>query len=139
MASEPYGLVEETTRYLRMDGETPADPENPTASRGQVVALDGVAGRHARRHPAARATTAPSFPVTDDELVTAQITTRDIDRGDYPHFLLKEITESPASFRKTLRGKLVERDGAARASRSATRRLPDDVRDGPRAPAASRE
>ena len=51
------------------------------------------------------------LPVTDDEVVEAQITTRDIDRGDAPHFLLKEITEAPASFRKTLRGKLVERDG----------------------------
>src|SRR5690606_11796798 len=27
-------------------------------------------------------------------------------RGDYPHFLLKEITEAPVSFRKTLRGKI---------------------------------
>ena len=51
------------------------------------------------------------LPVTVDELVTAPITTRDIDRGDFPHFLLKEITESPSSFRKTLRGKLLERDG----------------------------
>ena len=46
-----------------------------------------------------------------DELVTPQITTRDIDRGDFPHYLLKEISEAPASFRKTLRGKITERDG----------------------------
>ena len=26
VASEPYGLVEETSRFVRMDGETPADP-----------------------------------------------------------------------------------------------------------------
>ena len=26
VASEPYGLVEETSSYVRMDGETPADP-----------------------------------------------------------------------------------------------------------------
>ncbi|MEO7429212.1 MAG: SIS domain-containing protein, partial [Acidimicrobiales bacterium] len=37
-----------------------------------------------------------------------QVTTRDIDRGHYPHFLLKEISEAPGSFRKTLRGKLVD-------------------------------
>ena len=40
-------------------------------------------------------------PVTEEDDVTAQITTGDINRGSYPHFLLKEITESPASFRKT--------------------------------------
>ena len=45
------------------------------------------------------------------EWVRAEITTRDVDRGDAPHYLLKEITEAPASFRKTLRGKIVERDG----------------------------
>ncbi|MEI2698656.1 MAG: SIS domain-containing protein [Microthrixaceae bacterium] len=46
--------------------------------------------------------------ITDPDVQTAQVTTRDIDRGEYPHFLLKEITASPASFRKTLRGKLIE-------------------------------
>ena len=51
------------------------------------------------------------MPVTGDDLSTAQITTRDIDRGAYSHFLLKEINEAPGSVRKTLRGKLIERDG----------------------------
>ncbi|NDC26995.1 MAG: glucosamine-6-phosphate synthase, partial [Actinobacteria bacterium] len=40
VASEPYGLVEETIRYVRMDGEALADVNNP-ATRGQVVVLDG--------------------------------------------------------------------------------------------------
>ena len=26
VASEPYGVVEDATSYLRLDGETPADP-----------------------------------------------------------------------------------------------------------------
>ncbi len=34
VASEPYGLVEETATYLRMDGETPADPRRASAPRG---------------------------------------------------------------------------------------------------------
>ena len=51
------------------------------------------------------------LPVQPDDLQRAQITTRDIDRGEFPHYLLKEISEAPGSFRKTLRGKLVERDG----------------------------
>ncbi len=58
--------------------------------------------------------------------MTAEITTRDIDRGDAPHFLLKEIGESPDSFRKTLRGKLVERDGMLHAS-VGERALPEAV------------
>ncbi|HEX2577702.1 MAG TPA: glucosamine-6-phosphate synthase, partial [Aquihabitans sp.] len=41
VASEPYGVVEDASRYLRLDGETPADPSDPAGSRGQVVELDG--------------------------------------------------------------------------------------------------
>jgi glutamine---fructose-6-phosphate transaminase (isomerizing) len=41
VASEPYGLVEETRSFVRMDGETPAIADQP-ASRGQVVTLDGA-------------------------------------------------------------------------------------------------
>src|SRR5690606_40813 len=40
VASEPYGVIEESDRYLRLDGETPSDPTNPTGSRGQLVVLD---------------------------------------------------------------------------------------------------
>jgi glucosamine--fructose-6-phosphate aminotransferase (isomerizing) len=50
------------------------------------------------------------LPVTADDLTRSAITTRDIDRGDYPHYLLKEISESPRSFRKTLRGRIVSGD-----------------------------
>jgi hypothetical protein len=56
------------------------------------------------------------LPLTEDDIATAQVTTRDIDRGDAPHFLLKEIGESPESLRKTLRGKIVEVGGRLRAS-----------------------
>src|SRR5690606_33231365 len=30
VASEPYGVVEDATSYLRLDGETPADPTDPS-------------------------------------------------------------------------------------------------------------
>ena len=111
VASEPYGLVEETDRYLRLDGETPADPDNPSATRGQIVRLSRRGGRHHRGHRAAGLRRCPPAGPRGRAGRRPQITTRDIDRGDSPHFLLKEITEAPASFRKTLRGKLVERDG----------------------------
>ena len=60
------------------------------------------------------------------DVTTAEVTTRDINRGEAPHFLLKEISEAPLSFAKTLRGKIVERDGLLRAD-VGQRALPADV------------
>ncbi|HEY0519442.1 MAG TPA: SIS domain-containing protein, partial [Ilumatobacteraceae bacterium] len=122
VASEPYGLVEDTTRFVRMDGEA----QSGSGSRGQVVVLDGsMAGEldGIRR----RAYDGGELPIGPEDVGTAQVTTRDIDRGDHPHYLLKEISEAPASFRKTVRGKVVEVDGVRRASVGA-RALPDDIR-----------
>jgi glucosamine--fructose-6-phosphate aminotransferase (isomerizing) len=104
VASEPYGVVEETLQYLRLDGE----------HGGEIVVLDGarageIGGIRRLRYDGTE------LPVTADEIATASVTTRDVDRGDAPHFLLKEITESPRSMRKTLRGKIAERDGVLRA------------------------
>jgi glucosamine--fructose-6-phosphate aminotransferase (isomerizing) len=118
VASEPYGLVEETSVYVRMDGETPANTENPTGSRGQIIELSR-AGAGTTDGIVRSAYDGTPLPLRDDELMTAQITTRDIDRGDAPHFLLKEISEAPNSFRKTLRGKLHE------TSEGLEVRLPD--------------
>lgn len=115
VASEPYGVIEECDRYLRMDGETPGNPANPAASRGQVVVLD-------RRHAGELAGItrlaydATPLPVQPANLTRAAVTTRDIDRGDAPHYLLKEIGESPVSFQKTLRGRIVETDGRLRVA-----------------------
>ncbi|MGH7516291.1 MAG: glutamine--fructose-6-phosphate transaminase (isomerizing) [Gemmatimonadales bacterium] len=39
-----------------------------------------------------------------------------IERGGYPHFMLKEIFEQPESLRNTLRGHLLEDEGTARVS-----------------------
>ncbi len=106
VASEPYGVVEETDRYVRLDGE----------SGGEVVALDAarageLAGIERLGYDGA------ARPVTGDDVVVSEVTTRDIDRGEARHFLLKEITESPRSFRKTLRGKIaVDADGTLRAA-----------------------
>ena len=110
VASEPYGVVEETSRYLRLDGEIPSDPDNPAGSRGQVVAVrsDRVGSAAGIRRLSYDGT---ELPVTEEDLTTAEITTRDIDRGDFPHFLLKEVTDAPHSFRTTLRGRLVQHDG----------------------------
>ncbi len=107
VASEPYGVVEETARYIRMDGETPGNLENPNASRGQILELDGnQAGT--LEGILRKAYDGTDLPVVEADVVVAQITTRDIDRGDHPHYLMKEIGEAPTSFRKTLRGKITE-------------------------------
>ena len=115
VASEPYGVVEETSRYVRMDGETPGNPDNPNASRGQIIELDSenagtVAGMLRRAYDGT------DLAVTNDDVFTAEITTRDIDRGDSPHYLLKELGEAPGSFRKTLWGKIIDGDDGPEVS-----------------------
>jgi glutamine---fructose-6-phosphate transaminase (isomerizing) len=127
VASEPYGLVEETSTYLRMDGETPADPQRPGATRGQIVTVDAEAAGELggiRRF----AYDGTELPVSADELQHAEITTRDIDRGTSPHYLLKEISESPSSFRKTLRGRIAAGPDGLLAVDLGPESLPDDVR-----------
>ncbi|MFY9343660.1 MAG: SIS domain-containing protein, partial [Planctomycetota bacterium] len=106
VASEPYGLIEQCDRYLRLDGETPGNPQNPTASRGQVVVLDQAqAGELSGIQRVAYDGTA--LPVADGSLTRGTVTTRDIDRGEFRHFLAKEIAEAPLSLQKTLRGRIV--------------------------------
>jgi glucosamine--fructose-6-phosphate aminotransferase (isomerizing) len=112
VTSEPYGLVEETSHFLRMDGESA-----PAGTQGQVVtldadtagSLDGVSRYDYSGH---------ALPVSREEVHTAEITSRDIDRAGFSHFLLKEIFEAPQSFRKTLRGKIVDGDGPMRVELS---------------------
>ena len=131
VASEPYGLVEQSNRYLRMDGETPSDPENAAASRGQVVALDRD---HAGDLSAIGRFSYDGTPllVADSDIVNAEMTTRDVDRRGFRHYLLKEITESPESFRKTLRGRIVSTDGdfpsPSLAVKLGSETLPDQLR-----------
>jgi glucosamine--fructose-6-phosphate aminotransferase (isomerizing) len=122
VASEPYGLVEETARYVRMDGEAPSGADGQP---GQVLVLDrdGAGDLAGIRRLAYDGT---ELPLDGSEVSTASITTRDIDRGEFPHFLLKEISEAPQSLRKTLRGKLVERDGLTQVA-VGEETLPADV------------
>ena len=128
VASEPYGVVEETSEYLRMDGEAVAGGASPSTGRGQIVELDGsraglIEGVSRRSYDGA------PLPVGPGEVSTASITTRDIDRGDHRHYLLKEIGEAPASFRKTLRGRIIDTaDGPGLSIGPDT--LPEAVRSG---------
>ncbi|HOO89353.1 MAG TPA: SIS domain-containing protein [Syntrophales bacterium] len=102
-SSELYGLVELTPYFIKMDGESER-VEGDSRTRGQIFVLnqngnDGIGGIPACGYDGEPILLSP------ERIEKAEITTRDIDRKDYPHFLLKEIREAPLSVRKTLRGK----------------------------------
>ncbi len=126
VASEPYGLVEQTGTYLRFDGSNGVGGAGEAG--GEVVRLDAAA---AGETGGVSRWSHDGSPVALPPTTTAGITTRDIDRRGYPHFLLKEISESPGSFAKTLSGRLVADiggpqvvlDGVLPAARGLPRRI----------------
>lgn len=99
VASEPYGVVQETSRYLSLE-------RDGASNSGVVVVLDR-AGAGTLEGVTRLSYDGTSQPLHRTDIRTAQITARDIDRAGFQHFLLKEIFQAPESFRKTLRGKIV--------------------------------
>ena len=99
-ASEVYGFVEETQDYLKLDGEkTIQGKGGPT--QGQICVLDqespgGLAGISAMYYDGT------PLELTSDGIKHTEITSRDIDRQNFPHYFLKEISEAPDSVEKTL-------------------------------------
>jgi glucosamine--fructose-6-phosphate aminotransferase (isomerizing) len=125
VASEPYGVLGGSRHYVRLDGET---PHGPAGVRGQVVVLDGDgAGLDGIRRWSYDGSV---LPVTADDVQVAEITTRDIDRGEHPHFLLKELFEAPRSLARTVRGRIEEVDGRVAAVALDDDVLPEAVRKG---------
>ncbi len=122
-ASELYGLVELTERFHRLEGERPHDPARPQ-SRGHILALDAESS-------GLRSLAFDGSEVPLGEPHIAEITTRDVDRAHFPHFFLKEISESPDSVRRTLRGRFLvshSAEGHARFEfRFGNEAIPDDV------------
>ena len=97
-ASELYGLVELTDRYVKAHGER----KEKGRTEGECFRIRVEAGKAI----AEILTDGGASSVPSERIDRAEITTRDIDRGDFPRYLLKEINESVASVRKTLRGKI---------------------------------
>ncbi|MCP3943310.1 MAG: SIS domain-containing protein [Desulfobacteraceae bacterium] len=98
-ASELYGIIEETQTYIKLNGE----------QKGQIVILDqhstgGVDGIRSYFYDK------KPIKIDDTDVLTSQITSRDIDRQDFPHYFLKEISESPRSVQKTLENKFKRLD-----------------------------
>jgi glucosamine--fructose-6-phosphate aminotransferase (isomerizing) len=102
-SSELYGLVEETSAFVKMDGEKPSIPGD-SESAGQIVILDQNSGGGL---PGIKSFYYNGLPLVwrAADIQQAEMTTRDIDRGAYPHFFLKEISESALSVHKTILGK----------------------------------
>ncbi|MBU4581790.1 MAG: SIS domain-containing protein, partial [Proteobacteria bacterium] len=130
-SSELYGLVEETPFFVKMEGERPSHPDRPECT-GQIFILDqdapggpaGIRGLFYDGTP---------LPLGEEAVRRAEITTRDIDRGDYPHYFMKEITESILSVRKTLLGKYrIEREGGKERAvfNLGPNIIPEGIRDG---------
>ncbi len=111
--SEIYGLVEETSEYLKLDGSARNGDGPGDSVPGQIFiadqsaggGLDGVAAMFYDGTPIA---------LTQGDIRKTPLTSRDIDRQDFRHYFLKEISESPVSVRKTLdnRWKIVENGGS---------------------------
>jgi glucosamine--fructose-6-phosphate aminotransferase (isomerizing) len=101
--SEVYGFVEETSRFIKLDGETVVEGKNgPT--QGQVLILNqqsagGLEGIRAAFYDGT------TLALSEKDIKHTEITSRDIDRQDYPHYFLKEISESPDSMDKTLQNR----------------------------------
>ena len=101
--SEVYGLIEETPFFIKMDGEKEVEGTNGT-TRGQIFILnqdtaggmDGIKAMYYDNTP---------IDLGENDIKHTEITSRDIDRQDFPHYFLKEISESPHSVEKTLQNR----------------------------------
>ena len=99
-ASEVYGFIEETSRFLKMNGEAVVDGKSGK-TQGQIFVLnqrsaggtDGITAMYYDGTP---------IELTDADVKDTEITSRDIDRQEFPHYFLKEISEAPLSVERTL-------------------------------------
>ncbi|MBF0395776.1 MAG: SIS domain-containing protein [Desulfobacterales bacterium] len=99
--SEVYGFVEETPDYIKLEGGR---------DRGQIFilnqessgGLNGVSAIYYDGEP---------VNLTEKDIKHTAITSRDIDRQNYPHYFLKEISESPVSVEKTLLNRWKVKEG----------------------------
>jgi glucosamine--fructose-6-phosphate aminotransferase (isomerizing) len=92
-----------------MNGEQVVEGKNGK-TQGQIFMLDqrssgGLAGITAMYYDGTPIT------LTDDDVKHTEITSRDIDRQDFPHYFLKEISEAPLSVERTLLNRWKIADG----------------------------
>ncbi|MGD8241658.1 MAG: SIS domain-containing protein [Desulfobacterales bacterium] len=101
--SEVYGFIEQTQRYLKMDGEKVIEGVDGPV-QGQIFILDqdsrgGLEGIQARYYDGT------PLALTSEDIKATALTSRDINRQAFPHYFLKEISEAPLSVERTLRNR----------------------------------
>ncbi len=97
--SEVYGFVEETNRYVKMEGTY--KNENGDVLNGQIFIVSGGGSCSVEDIKAINYSGEP-IPLSADDVKQTPLTSRDIDRQDFDHYFLKEISESPESIRRTV-------------------------------------
>jgi glucosamine--fructose-6-phosphate aminotransferase (isomerizing) len=102
-ASEVYGFTEETDRYLKLDGESVIDGR-VGQTQGQIFILDQTSAGGLDGISAIYYDGSP-LRLSEDDVKTTALTSRDIDRQGFSHYFLKEISESPASVESTLQNR----------------------------------
>jgi len=109
-SSEVYGLVEETPYFIKMDGEKEVQGKNGL-TQGQIFILDQISLGGINGITAMYYDGTPVF-LNEKDIKYTEITSRDIDRQNFPHYFLKEISEAPISVEKTLlnRWKIMQDD-----------------------------
>ena len=101
--SEVYGFVEETPYYLKLDGEKTVAGKNGQ-TQGQIFILDQMSSGGLGGIKACYYDGTP-LDLNENNIKFTEITSRDIDRQNFPHYFLKEISESPDSVEKTLQNR----------------------------------
>jgi len=99
-ASEIYGLVEETSRYIKLEGGKGTDGSG-WKNGGQIAILDQDSSGELSGIKTLRYNGGP-LRLTQESVHLTEITSRDIDRQNFSHYFLKEIYESPESVEKTI-------------------------------------
>ena len=99
-ASEVYGFVEETSAYVKMNDENAVASKNG----GQMFILNehpggGLGGRKAMHYDKT------PFVLEEKHVKQTRLTSRDIDRQNFDHYFLKEISQAPASLEKTIQNR----------------------------------
>jgi len=110
-SSEIYGFVEYSSRYIKIDGERTVEGVSGR-TQGQIFLLDQDSAGSLEGITAMYYDGTP-VNLSEKDIKETKITTRDIDRQNYPHYFLKEISESPRSVEQTMEDRIaiVEKNG----------------------------
>ena len=126
--SEVYGFVEATQHYIKMNGEKIVRGKTGD-TQGQVFILDqyscgGLDGIQAMYYDGT------PLILKESDIKRTEITSRDIDRQEFNHYFLKEISESPSSVEKTLqnRWKIKEENGVQHWVPALDKVIPEKLR-----------